>query len=386
MIDDWLDLTVLEAEKRGPALKNRLVGDAEMYKGLLDREPLRAADGVKYFTDTLRPHFIKAVQSVLLWRFYQFTRARRGNIEMVKWIGNFSLLLKRLRDAWMDMLPLSTMSEERRQNQYLADVTQQNVERQRRSAEVLDPNAPETRDKWYATQVSNHEKLFPFSDNLTTLMFIVVSDLCEAQRERLTSSLSLQGMTVTAYTFEAVGTVFVELFCTPKSSMENPSLHVRGHGSSMNRTFIVEDCAEDDFGQWATDEVTGEQGYIDDERSCFWTWDDKECAWRSRPFKGRQVKRRKGKCKGRSERTGRAFFGDEQAQDPELWSEEDFAWLSKGKKGLSKGNDGCQNSGCRHYQSDKGAGKDYTQNKDKGKDPKGKRQGRSLSSIRTFSL
>ena len=46
MIDDWLDLTVFEAEKRGPALKNRLVGDAEMYKGLLDR---RAADGVKLF-------------------------------------------------------------------------------------------------------------------------------------------------------------------------------------------------------------------------------------------------------------------------------------------------------------------------------------------------
>ena len=34
LIDDWLDLTVLEAGKRGPALKNRFVGDAEMYKGL----------------------------------------------------------------------------------------------------------------------------------------------------------------------------------------------------------------------------------------------------------------------------------------------------------------------------------------------------------------
>ena len=42
---------------------------------------------------------------------------RRGDIEMVKWIGKFSLLLKRLRDAWMDMLPMSTMSEERRRNQ-----------------------------------------------------------------------------------------------------------------------------------------------------------------------------------------------------------------------------------------------------------------------------
>ena len=59
LIDDWLDLTVLEVEKRGPALKTR--------------KPLRAADGVKYFRDTLRPHFIKGAQSVILWRFYQFT-------------------------------------------------------------------------------------------------------------------------------------------------------------------------------------------------------------------------------------------------------------------------------------------------------------------------
>ena len=84
-------------------------------------------------------------------------------------------------------------------------------------------------------------------------------------------------MNVPAYSFEAVRTVFVELFCTPKSSIENPSLRVSGHVSSMNRTFIVEDYAEDDFGTWATDEVTGEQGCIDDERSCFWTWDDTVC-------------------------------------------------------------------------------------------------------------
>ena len=48
--------------------------------------------------------------------------------------------LKRLRDAWMDMLPMSTMREERRQTKYLADVTQENAERQRGNATALDPN------------------------------------------------------------------------------------------------------------------------------------------------------------------------------------------------------------------------------------------------------
>ena len=70
----------------------------------------------------------------------------------------------------------------------------------------------------------------------------------------------------------------------------------------MNRTFIVESYAEDEFGHWATDEVTGEQGYIDDERSCCWTWDDNEYVWQSRPFKGRQVRRRKVKAKRKRQR------------------------------------------------------------------------------------
>ena len=52
--------------------------------------------------------------------------------------------------------------------------------------------------------------------------------------ETLRSSLSLQRMNVTAYTFDAVKTVFVKLFCTPKTSTENPSLQVNRHGGSMN--------------------------------------------------------------------------------------------------------------------------------------------------------
>ena len=100
-------------------------------------------------------------------------------------------------------------------------------------------------------------------------------------------------MSLFIYTLQAVATAFVALFCTPKSSMENPSLRVSGHSSRVNRTFTVEECAKDEFGQWAMDEVTSEQGYIDDERSCFWMWDDNEYAWQSRPVQGSQVEEKK---------------------------------------------------------------------------------------------
>ena len=43
-------------------------------------------------------------------------------------------------------------------------------------------------------------------------MFAVASDLSEIQRERLTSTRSLRGMTVPAYTLHEVKTVFMDFF------------------------------------------------------------------------------------------------------------------------------------------------------------------------------
>ena len=71
LIDDWLDLAVLEVTKGGPALKNRLISEL--------RESLRADDGVKYFRDTLRPHYVKGAQNVFLWRFYLLRRWSIGS-------------------------------------------------------------------------------------------------------------------------------------------------------------------------------------------------------------------------------------------------------------------------------------------------------------------
>ena len=40
-IDDWCDITELDGDKRGPALRNRLEGEAAIHKRLLDRERLK---------------------------------------------------------------------------------------------------------------------------------------------------------------------------------------------------------------------------------------------------------------------------------------------------------------------------------------------------------
>ena len=62
---------------------------------------------------------------------------------MIDRIGKLSSLLKRVKrakDSWMDLLPLSAMTEQQRENQYQADMTQLNNERQGRSEAALDPS------------------------------------------------------------------------------------------------------------------------------------------------------------------------------------------------------------------------------------------------------
>ena len=106
-IDDWCDITELETEKWGPALRNRLEGEVSVYKRLLDRDELRQPNGrgVEYFKRTLRPHFVKGAQTVFHYRFMKFMKNNRGNRDLMKWMTRFQIDGRRLAESWMDLLP-----------------------------------------------------------------------------------------------------------------------------------------------------------------------------------------------------------------------------------------------------------------------------------------
>lgn len=105
LIDEWCDVTELDPDKRGPALRNRLDGEAATYKALFDRERLKdAATGVEYFKTELRKHFVKGAQSVYLWRLLHFFHFRRGQNDFLRWLGKVQVLRKRLAESWMDTM------------------------------------------------------------------------------------------------------------------------------------------------------------------------------------------------------------------------------------------------------------------------------------------
>ena len=100
-LDDWCDITELDDEKRGPALRNKLEGDAAIYKKMLSRENVKSKeDGVTYFKRTLRPFFVKVSVNVFLYRFQLFMSLRRGSSNLMKWMSRFQIQLKRLEEAW----------------------------------------------------------------------------------------------------------------------------------------------------------------------------------------------------------------------------------------------------------------------------------------------
>ena len=113
LVDDWVALTTIEPARQGPSLKTRLTGLAERYKELLDNNRLKDPEqGVEYFKKFLRPYFVKGVQHVHLYRFLQLFKTWRGQKDYVTWITDFEIMLKKVKSAWMDLLPIIDISNE----------------------------------------------------------------------------------------------------------------------------------------------------------------------------------------------------------------------------------------------------------------------------------
>ena len=109
LIDDWVELTELNPAKHGISLKNRLTGEANWLKSILDNDRLRDPEGgVKYFKKVLREYHVKGAEYVFLWRFLMLFKLTRGSTEFIRWIGRFEVTLKRVKEAWMDLLPTYT--------------------------------------------------------------------------------------------------------------------------------------------------------------------------------------------------------------------------------------------------------------------------------------
>jgi hypothetical protein len=183
--------------------------------------------------------------------------------------------------------------------------------------------------------------------------------------------MALRGQRIETYTYDLVREVFVELFCAPRSSLENPNLRAGTQGRSF---CIMEDGEMDGVaGYWVEDDESGEVGFLPEMEDVFWTFDDDANAWLSRHFRGRRLRRGNPKGGGRGRgRGGRRRFttkkkGKGKGDSHAHWGQEESetaAWTKgkgKGKKGKSKGKTPMLEDSSQKGkgQTGKGKGKSY---------------------------
>ena len=94
--------------------------------------------------------------------------------------------------------------------------------------------------------------------------------------------------------------VFIELFCTVKTAVDNPMVNPSGSGGRSAFLVLDEGELEGIFGYWAEDEEDGAAGFLDALEDVFWIWDENDHSWYQQRFQGRRTRKGKGrKGKGR---------------------------------------------------------------------------------------
>ena len=120
-----------------------------------------------------------------------------------------------------------------------------------------------------------------------------------------------RGRTLDQYNIQELRDLFLEMFCTTKTAVDNPMMQPAG--MAQRRSFLVleEGELEGTDGYWAEDDEDGAEGFLDALGDVFWVYHGADYTWYQRRFQGRQTRRGKGKGKRKGKgkgRGGRRFF------------------------------------------------------------------------------
>ena len=122
-VEQWLDICVLDPQKRGPALRNSLMGAAQGLVEMLDPEKLRRGRrltendkelglterevenrGVYYFMRTVKKTQIRGEFLLFMHRMALFNKIRRPRgVDLMAFCYRFRMVVLRLKHSWLGM-------------------------------------------------------------------------------------------------------------------------------------------------------------------------------------------------------------------------------------------------------------------------------------------
>ena len=126
--------------------------------------------------------------------------------------------------------------------------------------------------------------------------------MTQDQRNTLTSIMTHRGRTLDQYNEQEVRDLFLEMFCTTRTAVDNPMMQPSGMAQRRSCLELDEGELEGTTGYWAEDDDDGVEGFLEALEDVFWVYDDVENTWYQRRFQGRQTRRGKGKGKRKRKR------------------------------------------------------------------------------------
>ena len=156
---------------------------------------------------------------------------------------------------------------------------------------------------WYQDR-RRHENLFPFSQNLMALYFMIQAELPERDRERLAQHFVLRGINVQDWTVEILKGAFRELFVNTRTSVQDPP--PRPSDKTRGRQYYIMEYGDYDGveGFWVEDENMKKASAENDDQVWFLDQDDVYAVKRVPGMKIAQrpkghISRKRGKGKGK---------------------------------------------------------------------------------------
>ena len=154
-----------------------------------------------------------------------------------------------------------------------------------------------------------------------------------------------RGRTLDQYNVQELRDLFLEMFCTTQTAVDDPMMQPSGIGQRRSFLVLDEGECEGTDGYWAEDDEDGAEGFLDALEDVLWVYDDADYTWYQRRFQGRQTRRgkgkgtrkgkgrggrrffrsRKGKGRGKGRRKGRSHMVSEEGGFEDEWNEGD-AW------------------------------------------------------------
>ena len=89
-----------------------------------------------------------------------------------------------------------------------------------------------------------------------------------------------RGRTLDQYNVQELRDLFLDMFCTTKTAVDNPMMQPSGIGQRRSFLVLEEGELEGNDGYGAEDDEEGAEGFLDALEDVFWVYDDADYTWR----------------------------------------------------------------------------------------------------------